>query len=637
MLQAFRTVINSLVGKVFFGILLLTFALLGVGYGFRDLVLGATTSNDAATVGGTAITLTEFDRQFRRQLQDAQRQIGVGFNPTPQQKQELAREILDKQIDNTLISEAAANAGFRVGDGLVRDVIQSEPAFAGMDHRFDAGKFRMLLENQGMNEAAFIPQIRASLTNQLMTNPIVGSAIVPKAIVDDLYRYRNEQRTAQTILVRNDSITGIAAPTDAEIDSYYKAHAAEFTAPEYRSFTVLDVTPALFLGEVKVTDDDLHAAYDQHKAEYIVPEQRKITQVVLTDKATADAVLKATAGGKSLADAAKAATNGKVQPIALDFLPKGDFPEALREPVFGAAKDATVGPAQTPLGWHVVKIDDIKAGHEVPFDDVKAKLTDQVKHDGAVDLLSQQIDKLGDKLTAGAPMDEVAAGVSAKPVKVEPVDAKGLPAVAPKDAAKPAAPDPAWVTQAFQLQQGETSSFQDDKNGGYYAVRLDAVTPPALKPLADVRAQIVADVTKERQAIAAAKRADELAAKAKATPDFAKVAGDASLPVDTTIPVTREPDPKATKAPAPALVDALFKLGKVGDITTVTTDAGTIVARLSDIKAADPKTAGEKLQPVVRELEDAMRADAMAEYRAGLRQSTKIKINPNAVETVAGQ
>ncbi len=636
MLQSFRVLINSFVGKVFFAILLLTFAV-AFGQGFRDLLFGATTANDAATVGGTTITLNDFDRQFRRQLQDAQRQMGVAFNPTPQQKQELAREILDKQIDNTLVSDAAANSGFRVGDALVRDVIQSEPAFAGMDHRFDAGKFRMALENQGMNEATFIPQIRASLTNQLMTNPIVGSAIVPRTIVEDIYRYRNEQRTAQTILVRNDSIVGLPAPTDADVDAYYKAHTAEFTAPEYRSFTVLDVTPSLFSGEVKVTDDDLHAAYDQHKAEYIVPEQRKITQVVLADKATADAVLKAIGGGKSLSDATKATTNGKVQPITLGFIAKGDFPDALREPVFGAARDAMIGPVQTPLGWHVVKIDDIKAGHEVPFDAVKAKLTDQVKQDGAVDLLSQQIDKLGDKLTAGAPMDEVAAGVSAKPVKVEAVDAKGQPAVAPKDAAKPATPDPAWVTQAFQLQQGETSSFQDDKNNGYFAVRLDAITPPALKPLADVRAKIVADVTKERQIAAAVKRADELAAKAKATPDFAKVAGDANLPVDTTIPVTRETDAKAAKAPPPVLIEALFKLDKVGDVTTVTTDAGTIVARLSDIKAADPKTAGDKMQPVVRELEEAMRADTMAEYRAGLRQSTKIKINPHAVETVAGQ
>ena len=85
------------------------------------------------------------------------------------------------------------------------------------------------------------------------------------------------------------------------------------------------------------------------------------------------------------------------------------------------------------------------------------------------------------------------------------------------------------------------------------------------------------------------------------------------------------------------MVGALFKLDKVGDVTTVTTDTGTIVARMSEIKPADPKAAGDKMQPILTELEDAMRADTLAEYRAGLRQSTKIRVNPNAVETVAGQ
>jgi len=633
MLQTFRVIINSLVGKIFFAILLATSGLLCLGYGLRNLVLGATTSNDAATDGGPMISLTQFDYQYRRQLQDAQRQGGMSFSPTQQEKLELARSILDRQINEMLIGEAASQSGFRVGDALVRDVVLSEPAFAGMDHKFDAGKFRMLLENQGMSEATFVPQIRASLTTQLMVNPIVGSAIVPKAVVDDIYRYRNEQRIAQTITVRRDSITGIPAPTDAEIDGYYKAHAAEFTAPEYRTYTVLDVTPSLYEGEVKTTDDDLHAAYEQHKADYVVPEQRKITQVVLSDKATAEAVLKAAQSGKSLADAAKTATGGKAQPISLDFISKDEFPEALRGPVFGVAKDALVGPVESPLGWHVVKIDDVKTGHEVPFDEVKAKLAEQVKHDGAIDLLSQRIDKqVGDKLSAGTSMEDVAAALNTKAVKIGPIDAKGNLQTPAKDAPKA---DAGWTAQAFQLQQSETSSLMDDKNGGYYAVRLDAVVPPALKPLADVKAQIVSEWTKEKQVAAAAKKADELLAKAKSGTAFDKVAADAGLKLDTTQPMTRGADEKS--AAAPALVDAVFKLEKVGDVTTVTTADGAVVARLSEMRAVDPKTAGDKLQPLVRELSEGMRADTMAQFQAGLRSSTKIKINPNAVETVVGQ
>ena len=641
MLQSFRVIINSLVGKVFFTILLLTFALLGVGYGFRDLVLGATSSNDAAKVGSTTISLTDLDRQYRRQLQNYQRQLGPSFNPTTPQKQELAQAALEQQINDLLFAEEAKREGLRIGDALVRTIIQSEPAFAGQDKRFDPAHFRMMLENQGMTEATYIPQIRGSMARQLLVNPIAGSATAPKALIDDMYRYRFEQRIAQTITIPNSAATGIATPTDAEIDAYYKKHAADYTAPEYRSFTVLSLTPELFSGEVKPSDDELHAAYDQHKADYIAPEKRKVTQVVAGDKATAEAVIKAIQPGKSFDDAVKAGTGGKSQAVALDLAAKEDFPEALRAPVFSAAKDAVVGPIQTLLGWHVIQVNEIQAGHEVPFDEVKAKLNDEVKRDKAIDSLSSQVDKLGDRLSGGAAMDEVAAGVGAKPVKFGPLDIKGADAAADtvkSDPTKPAPakPEPSWTAQAFQLQQGETSAFQDDKNGGYFAVRLDSVTPPTLRPLAEVRAQIIAAWTEEQKTAQIAKRAQDLAAKARSGTPFDEIAKAAGLKVETAPPVTREPA-KGDAAPTPALVDALFQLGKVGDIAMVDIGSGQVIARLSEIHAADPLLAGDKLDAVRHELDGAMQADALAQYRAGLRNSTTVKINPRAAETVAGQ
>src|SRR5579859_7597388 len=210
----------------------------------------------------------------------------------------------------------------------------------------------MMLRNQGMNEATFVPQVKASMARQLVLNPISDSAVAPKMLIEDIYRYRNEQRVAETVTLPDSAATGVPKPTDADIDAYYKKHAVEFTAPEYRTFTVLPVTPELFMASVNPTDDQLHQTYDAHKDEYIEPEKRKITQAVLGDKAAADAVVKAANGGKPLADAVKEATSGKTQAIALDFLPKFALPDALRDPVFAAAKKGVVGPVQTPLGWN---------------------------------------------------------------------------------------------------------------------------------------------------------------------------------------------------------------------------------------------------------------------------------------------
>ena len=639
MLQAFRVIINSLVGKIFFAILVLTFGLLGVGYGFRDLVLGATTNNDAAKVGGQAITLNQVDLLFRRQLQQIQQRAGAGFNPTGPEKQALVQRVLDQAINDTLLDVQARREGFRIGDALVRKTIEEEPAFAGMNKKFDATKFRMLLDNQGLNEATFIPEVRQNMARQLVVNPVAGSAVAPRYLVDDMYRYRYEQRIAETVTIPNSAATDIKPPSDQDIDTYYKAHAAEFTAPEYRSFTVLDVTPELFAVNIHPSDDDLHAAYDQHKADYNQPEKRKITQVVTQDQASAEAVLKAVQGGKSLADAAKQATGGKVQPITIDALAKAEYPHDLQDPVFGAAKDATIGPVKTELGWHVIHIDEVQPGHEVPFDQVKNVLIDQVKHDQAIDKLSGQIDKMGDKLTGGTPMDTVASSVGTTPVKFGPVDAKGEAPVDTKQPADAKKPDPAWVAAAFQLQQGETSSFDDDKKGGYYAVRLDAVTPPALRPLADVKARIVAEWTKEQQAAQVAKRATELAAKARAGTPLAQIADEAHVTVETTAPMTREPatgESGKPGAPPAALVGALFQLDKVGDVVSVDGPDGQIIARLKAINAADPKGGGDKLAAIQKEMDRAMQADALAQYRAGLYDSLGVKVNPDAVQRIAG-
>ncbi len=637
MLQGFRGFINSIVGKVFFTALLLTFSLLGVGYGFRDLVLGATKSTDAANVGGDVITLNQLQADYRRLLQNQQRRLGAAFNPSPQEKLDIAQGALDQDINDALLTITAQRDGFRVSDGMLRDIIQSEPAFAGPDGRFDPAHFRMMLESQGQSEPAFVASIRGDIAKQLVINPVAGSASAPKMLADDLYRYRNEKRVAETVTLPDSGAGNVPPPTDAQLETYYHQHEATYTAPEYRTFTVLSLSPDEFASQIHPSDDDVRAAYDQHKAEYVDPEKRKITQVVLNDQATADQVAKLARSGKSLADAAKAVTGGKSQAISLDALARNDFPEALREPVFTAAKGAVSGPVQTTLGWHVFQVTDIQPGHEVPFDDVKAKLTAQLKHDGAADLLAGQIDKIGDRLSGGATMDSVADGVGAKPASFGPIDAKGGLPPGSKTPADATPPNPLWLAEAFTEKSGDTSPFIDAPDGSYFAVRLDSVTPPALRPLNDVRADLVATWTAEQKAAQVTKRAEDLAAKARAGTPMAQIATEAGAKLQTTPPLLRDPLANKVDAAPPALITALFKLAKIGDVAVVNVGDAEAVIRLSQVQQADPTAAGTDLVPLEKELDAAVQADDLAQYRAGLRQEVKVKVNPDAVATVVGQ
>jgi len=206
------------------------------------------------------------------------------------------------------------------------------------------------------------------------------------------------------------------------------------------------VTPDLFPGRDQAdrrgAPRRLRPAY---KTEYIAPEKRKITQVVLGDKANRRRCRQSDPAGQDPGRCGQSrhgrqdsADRYRFSPLRIN-IPRGCASRSSPPP-----RTPSSARWQTLLGWHVIHVDDVQAGHDVPFDQVKNILIDQVKHDTAVDRLSEQIDKLGDKLVGGTPMENVAGGVNATPVKVGPIDAKNETATpeAKPDPTKPAPAKP---------------------------------------------------------------------------------------------------------------------------------------------------------------------------------------------------
>src|SRR6476660_1692812 len=118
MLNGLRKAGQSMVGKiiatVLFGILIVSFAIWGIGDIFR-----ATPQNVVAKVGSTGITVDQFRTAYNAAMQRLNRQYGNRVTP------ELARSIgLDRQVLARLISEAVLNErtralGLSVSEQLV--------------------------------------------------------------------------------------------------------------------------------------------------------------------------------------------------------------------------------------------------------------------------------------------------------------------------------------------------------------------------------------------------------------------------------------------------------------------------------------------------------------------------------------
>ena len=129
--------------------------------------------------------------------------------------------------------------------------------------------------------------------------------------------------------------------------------------------------------------------------------------------------------------------------------------------------------------------------------------------------------------------------------------------------------------------------MQTPSTGGsaYYALSVEDVTPPAVKPFDAVKDQVAADWTHDAQRHAQEQAAAKLLAAVKGGQSLADAAAVAGVTVRRTPLVTRG---DTAEGMPPQLEQLLFSL-KQGEPTMVETADGFIVAVPAEIVEADPK------------------------------------------------
>ena len=137
MLDIVRNLVSSIFGKILLGLMVLSFALWGVGD-----ILSSGNSKLAAKVGNQKISLEEFYNKFGRKVQELN--ISTGGNLSIQEAHE---QNIDKFIINDLVYEKMvleyANANeIYITDNILKETIKTLPQFIGTNGKFSEQLYR---------------------------------------------------------------------------------------------------------------------------------------------------------------------------------------------------------------------------------------------------------------------------------------------------------------------------------------------------------------------------------------------------------------------------------------------------------------------------------------------------------------
>ena len=616
MMDNLRTAANSVVLKIIFGIIIISFILTGVsGY----LIGGS--NNYAAKVNDQEIGRSQFENAVASERNRMQQQLGDQFSELAANEnymKTMRQQVLNRLIDESLLDQYARELGLSVSDAQVKQAIFQTQAFQ-TDGKFDNERFSGIVNQMGMTTDQYAQALRNQLTTQQLINAIAGTDFMLSGESDQLAALVSQQRVVREATIDVNALAAKQAVTDEEVNAYYQQNQARFMAPEQFRVSYIKMDAAGM--QENASDEEIQSWYDQHQDQFTQPQRNRYSVIQTKTEADAQTVLDELKKGADFATLAKEKSTDIIS--ARNGGDMGWMDDAATVPELKNAglkeKGQLSGVIKSSVGFLVVRLDDVQPAKVKPLAEVRDDIAAKVKQEKALDAYYALQQKVSD--AASNDNESLASAAQAANVKVTETGWFGRDNLPEELNFKPVAD--AIFNGGLVGENGTPGSNSDIitvDGDRAFVLRISEHKAEAVKPLADVKAQVI-DIVKHTKAEQQAKLdADKLLAALKdgKGDEAMKAAGLSFGPAQTLARTGQDPLSQAAFAlPLPQQGKPVYGMGS--DIK-----GNVVLLALDEVKAGDMPEAQKKA--MVQGITQNNAQIAFEALMSNLRKSAKIKL-----------
>ena len=615
MLERIREGSQGVVAKAILVLVILTFALAGIGS-----YLGGSTEVASVIVNGETISKAQVDNEFAKERSNLERQYGEMFkmianNPTYMEN--VRKGVEERLIAQALISQTAAEMDLRVGDDEIKKNIRDMKEFH-VDGQFNNDRYLSLVRSAGYRVEQFRELLRVDLTRQQLMGAVIGSDFVLNNEAKQIAKLEKQLRDIRYIDINAaDFLTEVSA-SDDEIADYYDVNSGQFTTQEQLSLEYVELRVADLLSRVSVEESKVREQYESSLSQYQSPERRRVSHISFelgedeaAAQAKAQAALARVNAGEDFASLAKELSEDTLSGEEggdLDWMTLDDE-DAFTKAVFALENGATSDIVTTDSDLHIIKITDLEPAATKAFDDVASEIKDELLFEAAKEYFYELQQQLTDT-TFAVPenLTEAAAEIESDVKSTALFTRSSVPA----DVNYPGVIDAAFSEQV--LGENVNSDVIDISPEHLMVVRKKEHIPSEVKPMSDVREQIV-NILKQQ-------KASELA-KEKAEQYLAS--WQAGESIDGVTVVEKSDVSRVSRDIDNAIVTAAFKMakGESNDAQLVSTSQGQAVVDLVAVKEANDVAAD--LESVIQRLNATQSNEAYKAFIDSLKEKSDIQ------------
>ena len=612
--------------------------ILGFVYGIGALVSGTkeqARSDWAAKVDGEVISVQRFQDEARN-LDSTYRQLLGAQYDSQRAYLRIGLTAINRLIDGDLLEKEAARAGLSVTGQEVAEAVMKDPSFQQNGTFVGRERYEKLYHSNPVMFENFESSVRRQLLVNKLRSLVEDSAAVTEGELKDAYRRQNEKATFEYLIVDASRLSS-PAPSDAELEAYYKAHLADYSGGEGRSGRVALFSTKDLAKGIDVPESEVRSQYLQdQKSLYTIPEKRRASHVLVKvgSDAPADAVKSAEARirkaltrlrqGEDFAKVAKevsedstAATGGDLGYFTRDQMVR-EFAEAAWSMKVGDLSE----PVRSPFGFHVIKLTDVQPARELTLEEARPQILEALKQNRASSEAQRRAEGFSATLKSSAgDFDNAARAAGGQP--------RSFTALHAGEPFPELGPQPSLSSALFSLKPGEASAPTRASLGVAVVQYLEA-TPPSPLPLERVREKVREDIQRSSRLEAARKLAGLTAGGGA---DLAQVAKRLKVELKNTGAVPRT-GPAGEMGADAATLDALFSLTSGSVSAPLSLPNGSVAfARMSE--RTDPMQGFDAQKETLRSSLLTSRKDRLFRaYLAQLRARHRAEINTALIEQV---
>ena len=498
---------------------------------------GGLSGDSIARVDGSEVSIREVNKVARSMIQ--QRHIPEQFK----------NYVLPQAVDAVVIQRVYLREGDRLGlratddelryemqHGALAQVLYPDGSFIGGD------RYRDLVATQfDLSVPEFEKALRDELTMRKLRSVITASIFVSNAEVhDEFLKQKTRVKFDYAVLTAADLEKSIKVE-DSELRAFFEKNQQQFvnTIPEQRKVKYVVVDPARLPHPAKPLNAELDSYYRQHAAEFRTPESARVSHILIklplpggdgkvdakqadAARAKAEEVVKqlhaggdfAALAGKYSDDTATAKSGGSVGTLVQG---SGSAPD-IEKVAFGLAKGKVSGVIPTSYGFEIIRVDDRIPAHARTLEEVKAEIEPMVEAAKNQTLA----EKLGRSIENAAKTGSLEKAAADNGLTVQ---ESGF--ITRSDSLPGIGPSPQFADAVFGMKPNAPPSSVP-LTRGFAVAQVTAVKPPATPAFEQVKDRLATELKQQKAQSMLAQKTQELSDKARASHnlrDAAKAAG----------------------------------------------------------------------------------------------------------------